>query len=54
MWAFKQLTTRVGLRGLPRVPYCWNDETRSPTDELRMDEDVYQPRVDPAVTVGLG
>ena len=35
------------------LPYCWNDETPLSNHELRMDDDVYQDRSDPAVTVGL-
>ena len=35
------------------LPYCWNDETPLSNHELRMDDDVYQNRQDPAVTVGL-
>ena len=34
------------------LPYCWNDQTPLSNHELRMDEDVYQNRQDPAVTVG--
>ena len=34
------------------LPYCWNDETPLSNHELRMDDDVYQQRQDPAVTVG--
>ena len=34
------------------LPYCWNDETPLSNHELRMDDDVYQNRQDPAVTVG--
>ena len=35
------------------LPYCWNDETPLSSHELRMDDDVYQSRQDPAITVGL-
>ena len=35
------------------LPYCWNDETPLSNHELRMDDDVYQKRQDPAVTVGF-
>ena len=45
-------TTRAWPRGLPVLPYCWNDQTPLSNHELRMDEDVYQNRQDPAVTVG--
>ncbi|MGI8522149.1 MAG: isoleucine--tRNA ligase, partial [Nocardioides sp.] len=54
MWAFKQLHDKgLAYEGFRVLPYCWNDETPLSTHELRMDEDVYQPRQDPAVTVGL-
>ena len=54
MWAFKQLYDEgLAYEGFRVLPYCWNDETPLSNHELRMDEDVYQPRVDPAVTVGL-
>jgi len=54
MWAFKQLYDKgLAYEGFRVLPYCWNDETPLSNHELRMDEDVYQPRVDPAVTVGL-
>ena len=33
------------------LPYCWNDETPLSNHELRMDEDVYQQRQDPSVTI---
>ncbi|HWC20696.1 MAG TPA: isoleucine--tRNA ligase [Flexivirga sp.] len=54
VWAFKQLYDK-GLiyEGFRVLPYCWNDETPLSNHELRMDEDVYQMRQDPAVTVGL-
>ena len=35
------------------LPYCWSDETPLSTHELRMDDEVYQNRQDPAVTVGF-
>src|SRR3954471_11014811 len=54
MWAFKQLYHKgLAYEGFRVLPYCWNDETPLSNHELRMDEDVYQPRGDPAVTVGL-
>ena len=54
MWAFKQLHDKgLAYEGFRVLPYCWNDETPLSNHELRMDDDVYQPRVDPAVTVGL-
>jgi isoleucyl-tRNA synthetase len=53
IWAFKQLHEK-GLiyEGFRVLPYCWNDETPLSNHELRMDDDVYQMRQDPAVTVG--
>jgi isoleucyl-tRNA synthetase len=53
IWAFKQLFDK-GLiyEGFRVLPYCWNDETPLSNHELRMDDDVYQMRQDPAVTVG--
>ena len=35
------------------LPYCWRDETPLSNHELRMDDDVYQSRQDPALTVGV-
>ena len=54
MWAFKQLYDK-GLiyEGFRVLPYCWNDETPLSNHELRMDDDVYKMRQDPAVTVGF-
>jgi isoleucyl-tRNA synthetase len=53
MWAFQQLWEKgLAYEGFRVLPYCWNDETPLSNHELRMDEDVYQPRQDPAVTVG--
>ncbi|MBZ5735086.1 isoleucine--tRNA ligase [Nocardioides sp. TRM66260-LWL] len=53
IWAFKSLYDK-GLiyEGFRVLPYCWNDETPLSNHELRMDDDVYQRRQDPAVTVG--
>jgi isoleucyl-tRNA synthetase len=54
MWAMKQLWDKGLLyEGFRVLPYCWNDETPLSNHELRMDEDVYQLRQDPAVTVGM-
>jgi len=54
MWALQQLWEKGLLyEGFRVLPYCWNDETPLSAHELRMDEDVYQPRQDPAVTVGM-
>ncbi len=53
MWAFQQLWQKgLAYEGFRVLPYCWNDETPLSNHELRMDEDVYQMRQDPAVTVG--
>ncbi len=54
LWAFKQLYDKgLVYEGFRVLPYCWNDETPLSAHELRMDDDVYQMRQDPAVTVGL-
>ncbi|GAB49713.1 isoleucine--tRNA ligase [Mobilicoccus pelagius] len=54
IWAFKQLYEKgLAYEGFRVLPYCWNDETPLSNHELRMDDDVYQDRNDPAVTVGL-
>ena len=54
LWAFKSLYEKGLVYEDWRVlPYCWNDETPLSNHELRMDEDVYQIRHDPAVTVGM-
>ena len=53
IWAFKQLHEKgLAYEGFRVLPYCWNDQTPLSNHELRMDEDVYQVRQDPAVTVG--
>jgi isoleucyl-tRNA synthetase len=53
IWAFKQLHEKgLAYEGFRVLPYCWNDQTPLSNHELRMDEDVYQNRQDPAVTVG--
>jgi isoleucyl-tRNA synthetase len=53
LWAFKTLYDKGYVyEGLRVLPYCWNDETPLSNHELRMDDDVYQLRQDPAVTVG--
>jgi len=54
IWAFKSLFDK-GLiyEGFRVLPYCWNDQTPLSNHELRMDDDVYQQRQDPAVTVGF-
>ncbi|WP_340539883.1 isoleucine--tRNA ligase [Nocardioides sp. GXZ039] len=54
IWAFKQFYDKGWIyEGFRVLPYCWNDETPLSNHELRMDDDVYQMRQDPAVTVGL-
>ena len=53
-WAFKTLYDKgLVYEGFRVLPYCWNDETPLSNHELRMDDDVYKMRQDPAVTVGL-
>ncbi len=53
IWAFKQLYDKgLVYEGFRVLPYCWNDETPLSNHELRMDDEVYQNRQDPAVTVG--
>jgi len=52
LWAFKTLHRKGYLYEGQRVlPYCWVDETPLSNHELRMDDDVYQSRQDPSVTV---
>jgi isoleucyl-tRNA synthetase len=54
IWAFKQLWDKgLAYEGNRVLPYCWNDETPLSNHELRMDDDVYQSRQDPALTVGF-
>ncbi|MGB7449528.1 MAG: isoleucine--tRNA ligase [Ornithinimicrobium sp.] len=54
IWAFKELYDKgLVYEGFRVLPYCWNDQTPLSNHELRMDDDVYQMRQDPAVTVGL-
>jgi isoleucyl-tRNA synthetase len=54
IWAFKRLwDAGLAYEGVRVLPYCWNDETPLSSHELRMDDDVYQSRQDPAITVGL-
>lgn len=54
IWAFAELH-RKGLvyEGYRVLPYCWRDETPLSNHELRMDDDVYRSRQDPAPTVGF-
>jgi isoleucyl-tRNA synthetase len=52
MWAFKQLYDKgLVYQGFKVLPYCWRCETPLSNHELRMDDDVYQERTDPSVTV---
>ncbi|WP_375003138.1 isoleucine--tRNA ligase [Aeromicrobium sp. CTD01-1L150] len=54
IWAFKTLYDKgLVYEGFRVLPYCWNDETPLSNHELRMDDDVYANRQDPAVTVGF-
>ena len=52
LWAFKRLYDKgLAYEGSRILPYCWRDETPLSNHELRMDDDVYQMRQDPSVTV---
>ncbi len=54
IWGFKQLYDKgLAYEGYRVLPYCWKDETPLSNHELRMDDDVYQSRQDPALTVAL-
>ena len=54
IWAFRQLWEKgLAYEGYRVLPYCWRDETPLSNHELRMDDDVYQSRQDPALTVGF-
>jgi isoleucyl-tRNA synthetase len=54
IWGFKQLHDKgLAYEGYRVLPYCWKDETPLSNHELRMDDDVYQSRQDPALTVAL-
>ena len=54
IWAFKRLWEKgLAYEGYRVLPYCWRDETPLSNHELRMDDDVYQSRQDPAITVGF-
>lgn len=54
IWAFKELYNKdLAYEGYRVLPYCWRDETPLSNHELGMDDDVYQSRQDPALTVGL-
>ncbi|GAA4283970.1 isoleucine--tRNA ligase [Brevibacterium daeguense] len=53
IWAFKQLWDKgLVYDGYRVLPYCWRDQTPLSNHELRMDDDVYKMRQDPAVTLG--
>ncbi|WP_336659370.1 isoleucine--tRNA ligase [Leucobacter sp. USHLN153] len=54
IWAFKKLYDQgLAYEGSRILPYCWRDETPLSNHELRMDDDVYQMRQDPSVTVAF-
>ena len=54
LWAFKKLyADGLAYEGSRILPYCWRDETPLSNHELRMDDDVYQMRQDPSVTVSF-
>ncbi len=54
IWAFKTLHDKgLAYEGYRVLPYCWRDETPLSNHELRMDDDVYADRQDPALTVLL-
>ena len=54
LWAFKSLYDKGWVyEGFRILPYCWNDQTPLSNHELRMDDEVYKIRKDPAVTVGF-
>ena len=54
IWAFKRLYDQgLAYEGSRILPYCWRDETPLSNHELRMDDDVYQMRQDPSVTVAF-
>ncbi|MBB4070854.1 isoleucine--tRNA ligase [Canibacter oris] len=52
IWAFAELYKKgLAYQGQRILPYCWRDQTPLSNHELRMDDDVYQMRQDPSVTV---
>jgi isoleucyl-tRNA synthetase len=54
IWAFKTLYDKgLAYEGYRVLPYCWRDQTPLSNHELRMDDDVYQPRQDQSVTVSF-
>jgi len=53
IWAFKRLwESGLVYEGYRVLPYCWRDETPLSNHELRMDDEVYASRQDPAITLG--
>lgn len=54
IWAFKTLHDKgLAYEGYRVLPYCWRDQTPLSNHELRMDDDVYQPRQDQSVSVSF-
>ncbi len=54
IWAFTELYDKgLAYEGYRVLPYCWRDQTPLSNHELRMDDDVYVSRQDPALTIGL-
>ena len=54
IWAFRRLWEKgLAYQGYRVLPYCWRDQTPLSNHELRMDDDVYVSRQDPALTVGF-
>jgi isoleucyl-tRNA synthetase len=54
IWAFKTLYDKgLAYEGYRVLPYCWRDETPLSNHELRMDDETYAMRQDPALTVLL-
>ncbi len=54
IWAFKTLYDKgLAYEGYRVLPYCWRDQTPLSNHELKMDDDVYAMRQDPALTVGV-
>ena len=52
LWAFKELHNKgLVYEGFKVLAYCWRCETPLSNHELRMDDEVYRPRQDQAVTV---
>ncbi|GAA3255854.1 isoleucine--tRNA ligase [Dactylosporangium siamense] len=54
MWAFRTLHDKgLVYEGFRVLAYCWRCETPLSNTELRMDDDVYRDRQDPALTVAF-